>query len=486
MSSQRRTEQGRNEEAWRALRQVRWPLAGAVALAFALTQALDALLLYGLDWSTQLTINVVVWGGIGALAAWGLLTWAVAQERRYRNVQIEALEEQRRLNTALQRSNSNLALLNEVNRRIASSATIDEVLDYAIGLPERLVHARAAALVASGNWTTDADPVGVWLGSPAPLLLRCWAAAGVELDQLRVAYGLDRRGEPPQSLELLAPLLPEVAGVLERAGVGTCLLVPVSDGDLPLGWLECYLPIDGALADDLGELMETIAGEIGEAVGAAQRRTHELEDRYALDRAVDEERARIARDMHDGIAQNLAFLRMRADLWSDWLASEPERLPAEFATFKATMREQIGELRRAIFALRPLDLNELGFDGALRRFVNDFAAQQGWQATLALSEPLPELPPALELACFRLVQEALTNAAKHADASSVRVALRTEHGGLSIAVADNGRGFDPGSVEGSDRLGLRQMRERIAALSGRLTVLSRAGAGTEVRAWVPL
>lgn len=468
-------------EAWRALRRLRWPLAGAVALAFALTQALDALLLYGLDWSTQLAINVVVWGSMGALAVWGLLTWAVAQERRYRNVQLEALREQQRLNAALQRSNNNLALLSEVNQRIASSATIDEVLDYAITLPERLVDVRAAAIVAAAGWAPSDSSV-----EPAALLLRGHTRSGVDLDHVRTAFGMEQETEPPAQIRPHAPLEPVANEVLWETRVESCLLVPIHDGSQPLGWLECYLPADTPLADDQRELLGTIAGEIGEAVGAARRRALELENRYALDRAVDEERARIARDMHDGIAQNLAFLRMRVDLWSDWLESEPERLPQEFVTFKTTLREQIEELRRAIFALRPLDLNELGFDGALRRFVTDFASQQSWQATLALSEPLPELPPALELACFRLVQESLNNVAKHAAARHVRVALSPEHGGLSIAVADDGRGFDPGSVEGSDRLGLRQMRERIAALGGRLTILSQTGAGTEVRAWVPL
>ena len=118
--------------------------------------------------------------------------------------------------------------------------------------------------------------------------------------------------------------------------------------------------------------------------------------------------------------------------------------------------------------------------------VSDFAAQQGWRATVTLDETLPDLPPELELACFRLVQEALNNAAKHADARAVAVALRMADGGLSIAVTDDGRGFDPGSIEGSDRLGLRQMRERMAALGGRLTLLSQPGEGTEVRGWVPI
>src|SRR5690606_35083181 len=117
-------------------------------------------------------------------------------------------------------------------------------------------------------------------------------------------------------------------------------------------------------------------GELAEAVQGSRRRAREIASAVALEQAITEERTRIARDLHDGVAQSLAFLRMRVDLWEDWLESEPEQLREEFATVKATLRHQIEELRRAIFALRPIELTQLGFTGALRRFVTEFAEQQ--------------------------------------------------------------------------------------------------------------
>jgi|HigsolmetaAR202D_1030399.scaffolds.fasta_scaffold00003_12 Signal transduction histidine kinase len=485
MHDQRHSEDEHIVEAWYALKQVRWPLVGVVALAFALMQGIDALLLYGTGWSMQLVINILVWSCMGGMSAWALLTWVIKQNRRYHAIQTAALREQQRLNSALQRSNGNLALLNEVNRRIASSATIDQILDYAIALPHRLIQARAAVIAASSNWASlNKRLVGNSIWNDDALLLRWSVPDNLSLERLRSKFELDRVSLPPSQMQLLQAS--QQAHDEEDTEIVTCLVVPVNDGDQALGWMECFLSRGQTPDDDQRELLQTIGGEIGEAIGAARRRAQELEDRYALDRAVDEERARIARDMHDGIAQNLAFLRMRADLWSDWLNSEPERLPNEFAAFKTTLREQIEELRRAIFALRPLDLHELGFDAALRRFIYDFAAQQGWQASLTLGEALPTLTPALELACFRLIQEALNNVAKHAHAQQVRVVLRSEGQGLSISISDDGIGFDPSSVEASDRLGLRQMRERIATLGGRLSLLSRVGKGTEIRAWVPV
>lgn len=97
------------------------------------------------------------------------------------------------------------------------------------------------------------------------------------------------------------------------------------------------------------------------------------------------------------------------------------------------------------------------------------------------------LAPELEATCFRIVQEALTNVAKHAAATQVIVQIDQIDHGLRIRVSDNGRGFEPTDVASApDRVGLRQMRERLAALRGQITILSRPGAGTELRVWLPL
>ena len=151
------------------------------------------------------------------------------------------------------------------------------------------------------------------------------------------------------------------------------------------------------------------------------------------------------------------------------------------------LREQIAELRRAIFALRPIQFDELGFVGGLHRYISEFANQQGWETTVDLGELSTLLSPQLEAICFRIVQEALTNAAKHASATAVRVQCARLDGGLQLVISDNGRGFSPSTV-GADatQLGLRQMSERLNALHGRLTILSQPGAGTELRIWIPL
>lgn len=263
---------------------------------------------------------------------------------------------------------------------------------------------------------------------------------------------------------------------------GDRLIVPLRDGQTTLGAIQLWLEDGRAVEPDELALLATIGSEIA----GARRRTREEGAIYELERAIAEERARIARDIHDGIAQTLAFRRLRIDLWLDWIDTDRDRLRDELIDNKRVLREQIAELRRAIFALRPIQFDELGFVGGLHRYVEEFAAQQNWTATVDIART-PALPPELEAVCFRVVQEALTNAAKHAGASRVEVVIAPPAGGgLGIAVRDDGQGFEAASGAPDGRVGLRQMRERLEALGGHLSVLSHPGAGAELRAWVPL
>ncbi|MGQ9927490.1 MAG: histidine kinase [Chloroflexaceae bacterium] len=455
-----------------ALRSVRWPLAAIIGLIFALTR-LGETALVGLRPTMPLisALDPLFWGMLVAVAVWGVLSWAAGQEQRYRTAERRMLDE-------LQLAHQRLQVLYELNQRIASSATLDEVLDYAVTLPGELFGARAVVVMLY-------DEQG------RALIARCTGLTEEPLAAARSAVGLRLDEAPPRKPEALTP-----RGALP-ADLRACLVVPLAEGDdAPVGWIECYLSdsrglsrdASGALAPELTSLLITIGGEIAEAVQGSRRRAREIASLVALEQAITTERTRIARDLHDGVAQSLAFLRMRVALWEDWLEQEPERLHEEFDALKATLRRQIEELRRAIFALRPIELSQLGFAGALRRFVSEFADQQDWDLQLELSDLPPDLPYALELAAFRFVQEALNNAAKHASARHIMVALRVVDGGLQIVVRDDGVGFDPGAqgeLPGT-RLGLRQMRERAAALDGRLTILSRPGEGAEVRVWLPL
>jgi len=258
--------------------------------------------------------------------------------------------------------------------------------------------------------------------------------------------------------------------------------------------MELYMAGETAVEPDEMALLETVAGELAEAITSARRRSREERAVYELERAIGEERARIAHDIHDGIAQSLAFVRLRIDLWEDWIVADPEKLRQELATLKVSLRQMLGELRRAIFALRPVQFDDMGFSGGLHRYIMEFAEQQGWAASVDVGNAPASMTPDLEAVCFRVIQEALTNTAKHSEAGSIQVQLTEDEGGLLIVIKDDGRGFMPRrgqfsvdrDAQGQGHLGLRQMRERLASLRGQLTLLSHPGAGTELRAWLPL
>ena len=440
----------------------RWWLGGAIALTFAVGRLVEASLLRELRAGPQLFFETVVWGIMGALAVWITLTWASRQERRHQAELEAVLEQQQELNRQLQRANAQLALLSEVNRSLAASASLDELLDIVLLFPQRLAPSEASAL-----WLHDATEA---------ILARTTGGTAEQLRELRKRYAGGFNDEQTTQL-VTAPGDPDGLA-------GACVRLPIYDGAIRVGWIELYTKGKVSLEADDWSLLETIAGEIGEAITGARRRTREERSIYELERAIAEERARIARDIHDGLAQTLAFRRMRVDLWLDWLNEDPERLRAELVALKPALRDQITELRRAIFALRPIQFDEFGFVGELQRYIIEFGNQHGWETEVDLGGlSVALLSPQLEATLFRLVQEALTNAAKHANATTVTVQSTHIDGGLQLTIRDNGRGFDPGASEGS-QLGLRQMRERLTTLHGRLTLLSQRGA--ELRVWLPI
>ncbi len=201
--------------------------------------------------------------------------------------------------------------------------------------------------------------------------------------------------------------------------------------------------------------------------------------------AIQEERNRIAREIHDGLAQSLAFMALRLDLVERLLDRDREGAMRALDEVRKTLRAQIREVRRSLFALRPIDLERYGFLESVRRYALAFGEQAGFQVRLDLPESL-DLSQASELVLFRVLQEALTNAAKHASPTRVEVTLRPlSPRGALLLVRDDGQGFAGREGEGLGGFGLTQMRERVEARGGRFWVRSAPGQGTEVGAEVP-
>jgi signal transduction histidine kinase len=203
--------------------------------------------------------------------------------------------------------------------------------------------------------------------------------------------------------------------------------------------------------------------------------------------AQEEERRRVAYDLHDGVAQLLVSAKQHLDTCADLAPVGAPRASHELALGLDRLAQAITETRRMLLALRPAPIDEAGLVAAARESLEQTAQEAGW--TVGFAEDLNGLrvPPALETAAFRILQEALANARKHALASRVDVALRREGDWLVLEVRDAGRGLSPGDGAPEGRgLGLSSMRDRARLLGGSCTVRSHPDGGTLVQARLPL
>ncbi|MDN3920489.1 CHASE3 domain-containing protein [Roseateles violae] len=212
------------------------------------------------------------------------------------------------------------------------------------------------------------------------------------------------------------------------------------------------------------------------------RRTAELTELARhLQTAREDERARLARDLHDELGALLTAAKLDVARIRPRLQQSSELQP-RLAHLTETLNAGIALKRRIIEDLRPSTLDQLGLAPALEILCREFGTQAGLTVRTELS-PVP-LAPSSQLSVFRLVQEALNNIAKYAQASEVRVGLSSEGNRVRVSVADNGRGFDPRQIAIATH-GLLGMRFRVEAERGELRVASTPGKGTLIEACLP-
>lgn len=200
--------------------------------------------------------------------------------------------------------------------------------------------------------------------------------------------------------------------------------------------------------------------------------------------AQEEERRRLARELHDEAAQALTSLLVRLRLLER--AHNPEEAQIRVHELRELTAQALEEVRRVALDLRPTILDDLGLGPALEWRVDEFNRSGEVQATAEIAAPDRRLPRDIELALYRVGQEALSNVARHADARQVTVRLAAQPEELVLTIADDGRGLSPAPQERPSGLGLVGMRERMAMVGGRLDIQSAPGRGVTVRATVPL
>ncbi|MBI3014204.1 MAG: HAMP domain-containing protein [Candidatus Tectomicrobia bacterium] len=205
--------------------------------------------------------------------------------------------------------------------------------------------------------------------------------------------------------------------------------------------------------------------------------------------AVLKERERIAREMHDGLAQSLGYLHLKIRSAENLLGPSPDpKVAEEVRAMRRVIEEAYEEVRQSIFGLRTMVSRGLGVIPTLTEYLHDFSERNGIPVDLQIPTGQEiSFPPAGEVQLIRIIQEALANVRKHAQAKRARIAFEVNGTSTQVTVADDGRGFDPKETLKAGRLqfGLQTMRERAESLGGKLEVISAPGKGTRVLVHIP-
>ena len=198
----------------------------------------------------------------------------------------------------------------------------------------------------------------------------------------------------------------------------------------------------------------------------------------------ENERSRISRELHDELGQLLTGIRMEVSWLRGRLLPEQQVLIDKLASVKGQIDQTIASVRRISSELRPLVLDDLGFAAAANWYVDQFSARTGMPVDLRLPAEDPERGDAVATALFRVLQESLTNVARHAGASRVEVRLSLQGGEWVLSIRDDGAGFEQGGGKRSG-IGLLGMRERVQILGGRFSLTTAPGAGTAIEVAIP-
>jgi signal transduction histidine kinase len=276
------------------------------------------------------------------------------------------------------------------------------------------------------------------------------------------------------------------------------LAAPLVQGDRPIGVLEAaHSRPDGLTAEDLPVL---VAAANWAAIAISNAQLHEQAQKLREQQALMEERARLARELHDAVTQSLYSMSVLAGAWRRQIeAGQLQPQPAHIAELGELAQHALREVRLLIYELRPTELEEEGLLGALYRRLETVEQRAGIRTRLTVTDeagrpyPLPpdgraamvdfdRLPPALEHGLYRIAQEALNNALKHGGATAVAVHVRLGGAALTLEIEDNGRGFDADAWRPrGGGFGLTGMEERARQLGGRLIITSSPTGGTIIR-----
>ena len=268
-----------------------------------------------------------------------------------------------------------------------------------------------------------------------------------------------------------------------QLGITTALYVPLIVHGNAIGVVAAHdkLGDDGRFDDDDLRLAESLAARAAIAVDLSERVTRDAMRKVV--EAQELERKRLARELHDETGQALTSILLGLKSLEQAVDSDEGRQGV--ASLRDLVVSTLQDVRRLAVELRPSALDDFGLAPALERLVDTYGQQAAVPAHLEIRLGDDRLPPEIETTLYRMVQEALTNVAKHADATSVSILVTRAGSSVRLVVEDDGAGFDPRSTRDGG-LGLPGMSERVALLDGRLRIESARGKGTTLVAEVPV
>jgi len=206
-------------------------------------------------------------------------------------------------------------------------------------------------------------------------------------------------------------------------------------------------------------------------------------------KAQEEERRRVAREIHDGPAQSMANIVLRAEFCEKLIDKDIHLAKQEIKQFKELVRSSLKDVRKIIYDLRPMALDDLGLIPAVSRYIEDFVERYNIKVSFSPSEIEKRLPNTIEVTVFRVIQEALQNVHKHTLAENVKISLVVTAKKVELAISDDGQGFVVAEVladKEREGYGLLGMRERIELLDGQFSIKSEPGEGTDIFIKIPV
>jgi two-component system nitrate/nitrite sensor histidine kinase NarX len=364
-----------------------------------------------------------------------------------------------------------LAALYEVSAFLAEANTIDALTQGFAHKVRAVMKADAVAV----RWADEANQRYLMLASD------CFPEEMLEEERSLLAgacaCGNLRADARTRVIPILAHESQPVRGCA-RAGFESLVSVPIRLQHRLLGEFDLFFRAPVTLSTEETELLDALASHLASALEGLRAEALEREA------AVGEERALLARELHDSIAQSLAFMKIQVQLLRNAAQrGQPEKLNSILDELDAGVRESINDVRELLVHFRTRTNTE-NIEQALQETLQKFEHQTGLAARLeVLGDGLP-LPADVQVQVLHVVQEALSNARKHAGASHVSLEVRKGQR-WRFAVHDNGAGFKVSQVRGESHVGLKIMRERAARIGGEVEITSAPGAGTTVTLTLP-